>query len=167
VDFAASIEFDAPVTTVAEMFATEDYVRDKIAASGAVSGSVEILGGVDGAFTVTTRRTMPTTDIPAAYRSLVGSSVEVRQVEAWEAPATDGSRRGTLALEVTGAPVRVTGSLTLAPAGGGDRSVESFAGEIKASVPFVGKAVEKAVAGNVHHVIDIEKAAARRWLGRR
>jgi hypothetical protein len=167
VDFAASIEFDAPVTTVAEMFATEAYVRDKIAASGALDGSVEILGDVGGAFTVTTRRTMPTTEIPAAYRSLVGSSLEVRQVEAWEVPAADGSRRGTLSLEVTGAPVRVTGSLVLGPAPGG-RSVESFSGEIKASVPFVGKTIEKAVAGNVHHVVAVERAAAERWLaGRR
>lgn len=163
-DFAARIELDAPPAVVAEMFATEQYVQEKIAASGASSGTVEILGDATGAFTVTTRRIMPTTDIPAAYRSLVGSSLEIRQVEAWEAPAADGARRGTLAFEVTGAPVRVTGTLALTPSGGS--TVESFSGQIKASIPFLGRTVEKAVADNVDKVVEIERAAAERWLRR-
>ena len=94
-EFSTTIEFAASPTAVAEMFATEEYVRQKITASGATDGTLEIIGTADGAFTVTTRRTMPTDEIPANYRSLVGSSLEVRQVEAWDAPATDGTRMGS------------------------------------------------------------------------
>lgn len=166
-EFTASIEFDAPAAEVAAMLADAEYARRKVTLSGATSGTADVLGDADGPFTVTTRRVMPTTDIPAAYRSLVGSSLEIRQVEAWEAPAADGSRRGTLALDVTGAPVRVTGSVALLPAPDG-RSVERVTGDIKASVPFVGRAVERAVADNVHSVVELERRAAADWLaGRR
>jgi len=163
VEFSTTIEFAASPTAVAEMFATEEYVRRKITASGATDGTLEIIGTADGAFTVTTRRTMPTDEIPANYRSLVGSSLEVRQVEAWDAPSSDGTRHGSLALEITGAPVRVTGTLNLAPAGEG-RSTERVAGEIKASIPFFGKAIERAVADNVHRAVAVEQRAARAWL---
>ncbi len=164
-EYSTSIEFAASPEAVAEMFATEEYVRAKITASGATDGTLEVIGTADGAFTVTTRRTMPTTDIPANYRSLVGSSLEVRQVEAWDAAAADGTRRGSLALEITGAPVRVTGALTLAPAGEG-RSVETVTGEIKASIPLFGKAIERAVADNVHRAVRVEQRAAKAWLAR-
>lgn len=166
-EFTASIEFDAPAPEVAAMLADPEYARHKVALSGATSGTADVLGDAVGAFTVTTRRVLPTTDIPAAYRSFVGSSLEIRQVEAWEAPAADGSRRGTIALDVTGAPVRVTGSLSLTPAPDG-HAVERIAGDIKASVPFVGKTIERAVADNVHRVVALERKAAADWLaGRR
>lgn len=162
-EFSTEVVFQASAPRVAEMFETEEYVQEKIRASGATSGSVEILPLDDGAVTVTTRRQLPTTDIPSSYRSLVGNSLEVREIDAWEAPEADGRRRGTIVLEVTGAPVRVTGTLDLTPRSSGE-SVLRIEGEIKASIPFFGKSVEKAIAGNVERAADVEREVGRRWL---
>jgi hypothetical protein len=165
VEFSTEMVFPAPAGQVAQMLATEAYVQEKIQASGATSGSVEILGSPDGAVTITTRRRLPTSDVPASYRSLVGSSIEVREVDAWEAPDDAGGRRGTLVLDVTGAPVRVTGTLELRPTSQAE-SVVRIAGDIKASVPFVGKTIEKAIAANVERAADVERRVGADWLAR-
>ena len=57
-------------------------------------GPTGITGSPDAAFTVTTRRSLPTDQIPSHLRSFVGNRIDVRQVEAWEAAAPDGSRVG-------------------------------------------------------------------------
>ncbi len=164
-EFSAQVEFPASAVTVAQMFATEAYVIQKIAASGAAPGIVEIVEGPRGAVTIATRREMPNTEIPASYRSLVGGPLEIHEVHAWEAADADGGRRGTLAIEVTGAPVRVTGILELSPAPGGTSSLRLM-GAIKASIPFFGKAVEKALADRVERTVEIERRVGLDWLAR-
>jgi hypothetical protein len=166
VQFATQVVFPASPADVADMLATEAYVLEKVAASGATDGSVDIVRSPDGSVTITSHRRMPTTDIPATYRSLIGSSLEVREVDAWEAPEADGARRGTIALEVTGAPVRVSGTLELQPTGDTE-TVLRIAGDIKASVPFFGKAIERALADSVEHAADVERQAGLRWLAER
>src|SRR5690606_39919638 len=54
--------------------------RRKIEASGALESSQEVIRE-GAAFTVTTRRRMPTDQVPASFRSLVGQSLDVRLVE--------------------------------------------------------------------------------------
>lgn len=165
-EFSAQVEFPAPAAAVAEMFATEAYVTKKITASGAVPGAVEIVEAPSGAVTITTRREMPTTDIPASYRSLVGSSLEVHEVDAWEAPSVDGGRRGTIAIEVAGAPVRVNGVLELTPTSASTSTLRTT-GDIKATIPFFGKAVEQALADSVSRAVEVERTVGLDWLAAR
>ena len=56
--------------------------------------------------------------VPGQVRQLVGDHLEVRQAEAWE-PAREGRHVGTVAVEIAGAPVRMTGSLRLEPTADG------------------------------------------------
>lgn len=162
-EFSTQVVFPASAPVVATMLATEEYVQRKIVESGATSGNVEVVPAADGSVTITIQRSMPTTDIPASYRSLVGSSLDVREVDAWEPPRPDGGRRGTIALEVAGAPVRVAGTLELEPTSPAE-TVLRIAGDIKASVPFFGKAIERALVDSVERAADVERAAGLRWL---
>ena len=162
--FDATIDYPADVHTVAAMLADEEFVRRKIAASGALDSSQEVLREGQ-AFTITTRRRMPTDQVPSSFRSLVGQSLDVRLVEAWEAPEADGSRAGTLSLDIVGAPVRVIGRMALTPQGEG--TVQSFSGDISASVPFFGKPIEKAAAGAVDKVLAVERSIGLEFLAGR
>ena len=72
------------------LLSNPDYVHAKVRASGAIEQHVDITGSPDAAFTVTTRRSLPTDQIPSHLRSFVGNRIDVRQVEAWEAAAPDG-----------------------------------------------------------------------------
>lgn len=162
--FTASIDYPADPATVAEMLADDAFVADKIRASRASEGSHEVVR--DGAgFTVTTRRLMPAELVPEKFRSFVRGGIDVRTVEAWQAPAADGSRTATLALEIAGMPVKVTGTMNLAP--GGQGTVQTFDGDVKASVPLVGGTIERAAVGAVEKVVDVERRVGMEHLARR
>jgi len=161
VHITAQASYDADPERVAAMLAQEEFVAAKVHASGAVSQTVSVVGAAGEAFTVTTRRQMPTTGVPAQFRSLVGPSLEVRQVEAWEAPGPHG-RTGTVVVEVTGAPVRMTGTMRME--GGPDGTTVHFAGDLKASVPLFGAVVEEATAKALRTALEAEERTGAQWL---
>lgn len=153
--------YAADPASVARMLADEAFVEAKVRASGALGQQVDVVGDASGEFTVTTRRQMPTTDIPAQFRSLVGASLEVRQVEAWE-PAEGDLRRGTVVVEITGAPVRLSGRMRLEPDGAG--TLHRVEGELRATVPLFGAAVEEATAGALRAAFAAEERTGTAWL---
>ncbi len=160
---------DAP--TAGRLLADPAYVHEKVAASGARDPQVDVVPGEHGAFTVTVRRSLPTDQIPANLRGFVGSHLDVRQVEVWAGPDADGSRRGTVAVEIAGAPVRMTGTLALAPGGDGSgdgtaTTTVTYDGELKASVPLFGGAVEDAAARAIRSTLAQEEVVSGRWLAR-
>lgn len=147
----------------ARMLADPDYVHTKMRAAGAVDRQVDVTGTPAAAFTVTMRRALPTEQIPAHLRALVGDRIDVRQVEAWEAPAADGSRSGTVVVEIAGAPVRLTGRTRLSSTGPAGAQV-TYEGEVRASVPLFAAAVEEAAGAAVRAALREEEAVAARWL---
>jgi hypothetical protein len=159
------LRYPAPVEAVARMLADPGYGRARAAASGAVVHQVDVTDEPDGGFAVTTRRSMPTDDIPAHVRHFVGASLDVRQVEAWEGPGPDG-RRGTVVVEIAGAPVRLTGTVELT-ADGPDASVVAYDGEVKASVPLFAAAVEEAATRAVRAALEAEQPVGAEWLASR
>ena len=163
-----SVTLDLPtdVRAAAQLLADPEYVHQKVRASGALEQHVDVTGDPDDAFTVTTRRALPTDQIPAHLRSLVGSRIDVRQVEAWEAPTPDGSRVGTVVVEIAGAPVRLSGRTALTPVGTGGTTV-TYDGELRATVPLFASAIEQATAGAIRSALEVEQDVAREWIGRR
>ena len=84
----------------------------------------------------------PTDDVPDYARSFIGKTLDVVRVDRWEPPAADGSRDGTVTVEIKGAPIRLNGMLTLRPDDAGCEEV--IAGELKASIPLLGGKMERA-----------------------
>lgn len=167
---SVELRFPAPVEAVGAMLADESFVRWRAERSGGPGAEVlqvDVTGGAAGAFTVAVRRTLPTDQIPAHVRSLVGGGLEIRQAEAWEAQQEE-ERRGTVSLEIAGAPVRLTGTVRLAPDAGGDGAgtVQTYEGEVRASVPLFGGAIEEAAADAVRGALAAEERAGREWLTR-
>ncbi|KQR16712.1 DUF2505 domain-containing protein [Cellulomonas sp. Leaf334] len=163
-----SVTLDLPTDAhaAALLLADPEYVHQKVRASGAFEQHVDITGSAADAFTVTTRRALPTDQIPAHLRSFVGSQIDVRQVEAWEAPAPDGSRVGTVVVEIAGAPVRLSGRTALTPTGTGATTV-TYDGELRASVPLFASAIEQATAGAIRSALEVEQGVAREWISGR
>ena len=156
------LHYGADAPPVAAMLANPDFGLARVAASGAIAHQVDVVGASDGAFTVTTRRSMPTDEIPANIRAFVGTSLEVRQVEAWGKPGPEG-RRGTVVVEISGAPVRLTGTTSLQP-DGAHASLLTYAGEMKAAVPLFNAAIEVAAARAVRSALVAEQDAGNAWL---
>ena len=122
-----------------------------------VSATVE----KDGDDTVVTLvRTQPA-DLPDFIKKAVGDAVKVKQVERWHAPGTDGTRTATLAVKVIGQPAGFKGKATLSPNGKGSKF--TVAGDVKVSVPFVGRKVEPLIAKAVEASLRYDvKAGVKR-----
>ena len=158
-----SLSYPAPAGEVAALLADRSFVDEVCAASGAVSHEVDVSGDPAGAFAVTSTRVLPTDELPDVARRFVGATLSLRQVDRWDAPGPDGSRSGTLALEVPGAPVTARAAMTLRPddAGGSQQVVD---GELTASVPLVGRRIEKAAVTPLMMALEQMEQLARRRL---
>ena len=163
--FEAEIRYPASPDAVGGMLADRSFVDRKCAATGAIRHTVDVQGDASGTFTVTTVRTMPTDDFPDVARTFVGDTVDIRQVDSWNAPSADGTRVGTITVEITGAPLRLRGTLALA--NGGKGTVETVAGDLKASVPIIGGKLEKAAEPALKAAIRSEERVGTQWLSSR
>lgn len=162
--FAATTAYPADVETVAAMLSEQEFVERKMTGAGALSATCEVVR--DGeAFTVTTRAELPTTSVPTALRSLVGDSLEVRLVEAWQPPAADGSRTATMAVDIQGVPARISGTQRLTPTPAGCE--QTYDGEVAASVPLFGEPIERAAVRTVDEVVAVERRLGLEHLAAR
>jgi len=125
---------------------------------------VDIIHAPDGGFTATVRRKIPSSQIPAQFRALAGAELAVRQAEVWE-PEVNGSRRGTVALEIIGTPLLMTGTVKLIPTPQG--AAQIYEGDIKANIPFFGAAIEAAAEEPVREALALSEKAGRDWLAGR
>jgi hypothetical protein len=159
------IRYPAPPAEVAQMLADPEFVERKCRATGALSHTADVDGSAGGPFTITTTRTMPTEQLPDVARKLVGSTLELRQVEVWEAPGPEGARAGTVTVEILGAPVRLRGTVRLEPDGSG--TVETLTGDLTASVPLLGGRLEKAAEPAFLAGVRKEHEVGSAWLAAR
>jgi uncharacterized protein YndB with AHSA1/START domain len=162
VQLNAEIRYDAPPAVVFDMLTDQAFQERKLAQTGALTYSASVVVSGDGGAVVASSRALPTDRVPDAFRTLVGDRLTVEQTETWEPPRPDGSRRGTLAVSVAGAPVKMSATLSLTPSPAG--SVEVVSGDLKARVPLVGGRIEKAVEPAVRAAIDAEERIGRTWL---
>lgn len=153
--------FDASLDQVMAMLADEDFARTRGRASGSATSEVLVDGTASDSFTVVIKRLVPSTSIPAEFRSFVGSDLTVRYTEAWEAPDGD-DRVGTFALEIVGAPGHARGALGATPIAAGTEFLAT--GDVNVSVPLFGGMIERAVASAVSDGLAAELAAADEWL---
>jgi len=156
------IRYQASPDAVFEMLADADFQERKCRATGAVEQQVDVVEHGDGEVTVTTERVMPTDSIPDMFRSLVGDSLRLVQVESWYPADASGGRTGTIEVNIPGAPIAFTGELQLSA--DGDGSVERIDGELKARVPLIGGKIEQAVAPAIRAAIRAERRTGTAWL---
>lgn len=161
-DLRTELRFDADPASVFAMFTDEMYVGRKAKAANAVRHEVSIDRDGDR-FTVRLLRVMPP-DVPDFIRRFVGDSIDLAQTERWEPASSDGARDGSIHIEMVGQPVTFNGTMALRPNSHG--SITTVQGTIKASVPFVGGRIERAVHGALVEAARIEQQVGRDWLTR-
>ena len=157
----AQISYPASPEGVFAMLTDEAFLKQVCEATGAVKHEVDVQENSLGA-SVTTRRELPTDQIPDFIKRFVGKTLTVLRVDLWEAAAPDGSRKGTITVEIVGAPVRMTGTLSLRPDGEG--TVENVDGDLKASVPLIGGKIEKATEPAIRSALRKEERLGLAWL---
>ena len=159
------IRYQASLDSVFEMLTNADFQERKCQATGALEQRVDVVEHSTGEVAVTTERVLPTDTIPEVFRSMLGGSLRVIQVETWQADDGSGERSGTIEVSIAGTPVGLTGTLRLSPDGAdGGASVEHIDGQLRARVPLVGGKIEQAVAPAIRAAIRAERRTGTAWL---
>lgn len=159
-DLRTQLRFDADPATVFDMLTDEEYLGRKAKAANAIRHEATVTRAGDQV-TIRLLRVMPP-DVPDFVRKFVGDTIDLDQTDVWEPPAPDGSRNGTISIDMVGAPVTLRGTMRLQPDGAG--SVTTIDGKIKASVPFVAGRIEQAVYGGLLEAAKREEQVGRAWL---
>jgi hypothetical protein len=156
-----TVHYAATPEEVFAMFANEDFQGRKCAATGARRHSVSISKQGDHTVIVSTRD-LPTNGFPDYVKSMVGDTLVVTETQDWGPPGTEGSRRGRLTVDIAGAPVGLAGTLTLDR--GGQGTVETVEGDLKAKVALIGAMIENAAAPAIRSAIRVEGETGHAWL---
>jgi hypothetical protein len=156
---------DYPDATPEQVFALivdPGFRRDVAAATQALDAQVDVRRQDDGGATVTVSRTLAAT-VPDFARRFVGDTLRVVQTEQWSAPDGEGGRSADVELTVQGQPARFTGRIVLA---GHDEAVhEDIRGDVRVSIPFVGKKLEAELARGIVAAAGKEQEIGRARLG--
>ncbi|HEX2807713.1 MAG TPA: DUF2505 domain-containing protein [Kineosporiaceae bacterium] len=162
VQVSADIRYDADPQRVFMMLVDPQFQEAKCVATGAIEHSVAVRENGDGGATIVSRRSMPTHHVPELVRPFLGRSLELIETQEWSAAGSDGSRTGSIMVEIHGAPVRFSASTALAADGAGTH--QPIAGDLKASIPLIGGRIEKASEPAVTAAIRVEQRTGTAWL---
>lgn len=134
--FSGEGTYDAGIDAVMAFFVDADAVRARYEAAG--DRDIEVLDcGPDGdGFVIRTSRVVDV-DLPGFAKKVLKPTNTMVQVDTWGAANGDGSRDGTFAVEVKGAPVKVQGTMRVEPAGEG-RTHHRIEGKVEVKVPLIG-----------------------------
>lgn len=161
-EFTVTHHYDHPADAVFAVLTDFDNVKEKYEAVG--QREVELVStetGDDGSVTLVTRRVVPI-DVPGFAKKVLSPSQSVTQTDAWGPATADGERRGTFIVESRGTPVRVTGTLHLAPAGEGACTNVSEV-DIECRVPLIGGRIAEVVGKDTRKAVDHEQT----WITKR
>lgn len=134
----------------------------KCAEAGATAYETSVTPDDRGGAVIRAERTMPTEGVPDQFRSLVGSTVQVVETQTWHGPDADGSRTGSVDVRIQGAPLTMTGDLSMRADTEG--TTLSLDGKLKARIPLLGGKIEKSVAPLIVKAIRTEARVGAEYL---
>jgi hypothetical protein len=156
VDISSSAEFAAEPERVYAMMIDRDYLEQVCVASHASAYDVSVTGAK-----TTTSRTL---ESPASAAKFTGPHLTVIEEVTWGPAAADGSRVGDMRLTVAGQPVALNGTMTISPGGLG--SVLELTGQLKVSIPLLGRKLEESAAPAVLAGFKTHRKVGADWLAR-
>ncbi len=130
-------------------------------ATGALDHDVDVRRSGDGSTVVAVRRTMAA-DVPDFVRRFVGDTIAIVQTESWAPADASRLRSADLSLQISGQPAAMSGALTLEELADGVR--ELVRGDLRVSIPFLGKKIEGEIARGILAAARKEEQVGRQWL---
>ncbi len=150
----------ADVESVYALISDQAFRTESCANQGATDYEVTVDESGGGA-TVTLMRTQET-DMPDFVKKLTGNTVKVKQTEVWSAPDSDGNRTADVKVSIIGQPAEMVGKAVLKGSSAGTEfTVE---GDVKVSIPFIGKKIEPEVAKAIKASLREEVAYGKEKL---
>lgn len=145
--------------SVIKMFTDKDYFLKKYEQVGATN--IQLLDHeLDGDhFSIEVRRDVPAdVPVPAFAKKFMSGTMTVVQRDTWDAAA----KTGQLQINLKGVPVSITCDMELVDEGEGCTLVLNF--DARASIPLIGKKVERLVLDDIIEKIDADTAVGVKLL---
>ncbi len=153
--------YQASPVEVLSMLSNPDYITARATATGALTVTHSREDQADGTIKLTIVRTLPA-DMPSFARSIVGDTLTVTEHQLWNQATATGCD-GSFDVQFS-APLTFIGTVSMNFDGSSTTVVT--AGDIKASVPFVGGKVERLALDQTQRYLHKEEKFARTWLAR-
>ena len=156
-----TITYPASPARTTQMLADPAYQEERVGRAGLNDASVDVAQRGQG-FVSTISGTIQPSQLPSVASRLVRSAVSFTVAESWGEPKDDGSRSGGYDVTIKNAPVKVSATSTMSPAG--EATTVTVDVDLKVTVPLVGKTIEEKAMGMVGRVVADEERRATAWL---
>jgi hypothetical protein len=153
-EISSHLDFAAPPAEVYAMMTNQRFLEEVCVASGSNSYNVSAAGS-----TTQTSRTLPAPESAARF---TGPQLTVNDEVVWAEPTSDGSRTGTVTMNVLGQPVSFRGGIRISPGGRG--SVVDVRGDLKVAIPLLGRKLEESAAPAVMASYRTQQEVGDKWL---
>jgi hypothetical protein len=153
-EISSHLDFAAPPADVYAMMTNQRFLEEVCVASDSISYSVSAAGS-----TTQTSRTLPAPESAARF---TGPQLTVNDEVVWGEPSSDGSRTGTVTMNVLGQPVSFRGGIRISRGGRG--SVVDVRGDLKVAIPLLGRKLEESAAPAVMAAYRTQQEVGDKWL---
>jgi len=154
-EISSHLDFAAPPADVYAMMTNQRFLEEVCVASGSMSYNVSAAGST----TTQTSRTLPAPESAARF---TGPQLTVNDEVLWGEASSDGSRTGTVTMNVLGQPVSFRGGIRISPGGRG--SVVDVRGDLKVAIPLLGRKLEESAAPAVMAAYRTQQEVGDKWL---
>jgi hypothetical protein len=149
----ASRTYPAPIDAVLALLRDPEATAAKYTSQGHQDVEVLECGDHDGGIRIVSKRVV-TVDLPGFAKRVLKPTNTMRQTDEWR-PAADGSWTGTFDVEVSGAPLHLSGTMALRP--DGDSTTHDVTIEVHVKVPLIGgKIADWAAKNDVRRALEAE-----------
>ena len=154
----ATINF--PIEKVHQALSTRAYWDHEVATIGDEPGKVNEFA--DNPVKAELFELLPKDALPEAVRGFVSQDLKLKRVVSME--ALDGNKAsGQISADVKGAPVSISGDLTLT--GEGDKTTLTTDSAVNVKIPMMGSVLEPKVAEWLGAFLDREASILEKWIG--
>lgn len=160
-DIKGSSTYSAPVQAVIRMLGDPRAAVEKYESMGHRDVKVLECEAQSDSLRVVSSRVVDV-DLPSFAKRVLRPTNTMRQTDEWRRRG-DGSWEGTFDVEVQGAPIHISGTMSLTPVDG--QTVHDVNARIEVKIPFVGgRIADWAAKGDVRRNVDGEFAFNATWL---
>ncbi|MGA8851428.1 MAG: DUF2505 domain-containing protein [Aeromicrobium sp.] len=142
----------ADVEAVYGLIANQSFRTESCEQQGSSDITVTVEKSGDGDIVTVVRK--QDAAMPDFVKKLTGDTVKIKQTEKWSGPAADGSRTADVKVSIIGQPAEMNGTASLTP--GAEGTAFDLVGDVKVSIPFLGKKIEPEVAKAIIASLDEE-----------
>lgn len=159
-EFNAEYQYQAPIDTVWNMFADPNYAIIRAKKLEMTDPKVEA-HHTDQQTTSTTTGGVPTDMLPDMAKRFISPSTKAEFVEQWTRAGAD-KINGTIEVTAKGVPASLKASAILTA--NGDVTDVKMSGDVKVSIPFIGKRVEAEAVKFAPEIVKGEQETSAEYL---